>query len=212
MAKTIKGFTFADSDDSAIDILTEWETKGDYVLSLCKQKRVCVQAGAHVGIFPIHLSQRFDKVWTFEPLKDNRDYLISNRKEWKANNLSIIPAGLSCQAEMGAIRRITNNRGATQFRKDEDGTVNFVDLDFLELTEVDLLWLDVEGYEIKALEGATTLLEENNPVIVLENNGLIYGDEFKPTGDVRLREYMSERFGYTLYSRIMRDDIYIRDE
>jgi FkbM family methyltransferase len=212
MAKNIVGFNFADADTSATDILREWEIKGQYVSSLCEQQRVCVQAGAHVGVFPINLSKIFEKVWTFEPLEDNRQYLIGNRKAWSAENLSIIPSGLSHRAEMASIRRITNNRGATQFKEDEDGTINLVDLDFLELKEVDLLWLDIEGYEIKALEGATNLLKENNPVIVLENNGLIYGDEFKPDGDERLREYMYETFKYTLHSRIMRDDIYIRNE
>ncbi len=51
------------------------------VLPLVAEKRVCVQAGGNVGVYPLALSKVFDRVITFEPDRDNLDCLIENVRD-----------------------------------------------------------------------------------------------------------------------------------
>ena len=50
----------------------------DELANLCKTKRVCIQAGGNLGIWPKKLSTIFDSVYTFEPDLENWQALEKN--------------------------------------------------------------------------------------------------------------------------------------
>ena len=79
-------------------------------------------------------------------------------------------------------------------------------IDNMGLDRLDLLWLDIEGFELEAIQGGELTIRQYKPIIVLENNGLIFG-EYNPDGDQRVVDWML-KFGYERKQRIMRDDIY----
>ena len=185
-------------------IFHEWDQKGRYVTGLCKQKRVCVQAGGNVGVFAKRLSTYFDTVHTWEPMPDNLECLDKNNMP---DNVVLHRGAIG--DEIGTVKiasTIPNNCGATQVEK--GGDIQLDTIDSLE-AEVDLIWLDIEGFEYKALLGAMKTIEEYNPVIVIENKGLMpeFGGDLN--GSKEFVDWMNS-IGYKRKRRMMRDDIYTR--
>lgn len=208
--KVMQNWVVPDREVSGIsDILSEWEKKHLEVLSLVSNRGLAVQAGGYVGVFPKKLSYLFSKVITFEPVKENWDCLISNVQE---TNVTKINAGLGNVKGTAQIKKtIPNNCGAIQLESAEEGDLQIVRLDNYVSEPVDLLWLDIEGYEVKALEGASSTIEKYKPVIVLENNGLMPEFPASLEGSLELRTWMKQTWNYSFVKRIMRDDIFIYD-
>lgn len=161
------------------------------VLPMVKEKRVCVQAGGNVGVYPLALAKVFDRVITFEPDEDNFDCLEAN---------VVIPSVAMYYAALGA--RVG---GANVLRIDKDNcgshktlpgeTVPVMTIDGLNLDHCDLIWLDIEGAEADAIAGAMATIEKFSPIIVLEEKGL------GPKADLP---------GYTRKMRIGNDSVYWR--
>lgn len=210
--KTVDGWVMQDVETSGFhDIRKEWQNKHQKVLSYCKNTRRVVQAGGNIGIFPKGLSSFFTHVETFEPVDSNWDCLIENM--WNGN-VSCYKYALGEEVGSAEVSNtIVGNSGATQLRESHIGTIQVRPLDIFNFEDVDLLWLDVEGFEVKALLGARETIKKYSPVIVAENNGLIHefpGDRLK--GSQEFRDWMKQELGYIFVGRLMRDDIFIKEE
>jgi FkbM family methyltransferase len=142
-------------------------TAMDEAIGLCRQRRTAVQAGGCVGIFAQYLSRWFEKVVTFEPSPDNQACMVRNIK---AQNVAIVPCGLSDRYEMCGLARVDGNPGATQMVAGKDVFTH--PLDAMGLYDLDFLQLDVEGYELKALRGAEATIRRSWPVVMVELKGL----------------------------------------
>lgn len=198
-----------DSEKVLNDIVYEWNTKGETVLKACNKKEYCLQAGGHVGVFPIQLSRYFKKVVTFEPWEENFDCLARNIAQREISNIDMYCAGLGqTTGSASLVRQKQGNTGSTQIQPMENGSVVLTTIDLLKMEGLDLLWLDIEGMEIEALEGGRNTIEKFQPLIVLENNGLIFSGKFIPEGEPELEQYMLEKFNYKKVTRLMRDDVY----
>jgi hypothetical protein len=75
-----------------------------------------------------------------------------------------------------------------------------------------MLWLDIEGFEHKALLGAKELIQKHSPVIILENKGFIPEYPSGVDGSDEFREWVENTFGYKHILRNMRDDFFVRAE
>lgn len=138
------------------------------VLPLVAEKGVCVQAGGNVGVYPLALAGHFERVITFEPDAEN---LACLHKNVTIGNVMIWNAALGdAQGSCGIEWVEADNCGAHKVC--EGGSVPVVTIDGLELDRCDLIWLDIEGYEAKAIEGARETIARFSPVIVLEEKGL----------------------------------------
>jgi len=198
-----------DSEKVLNDIVYEWNTKGELVLNACKKKEYFLQAGGHVGVFPIQLARYFTKVVTFEPWRENFDCLARNIDQREISNIDRYCAGLGQVTGCASlVRQKEGNTGSTQIKPTEEGSVAITTIDILNMKGLDLLWLDIEGMELQALEGGRNTIEKFQPLIVLENNGLIFSGKFIPEGEPELEEYMLEKFNYKKVTRLMRDDVY----
>lgn len=189
----------------------EWANKYKYILSLCQNKRTVVQAGGNIGVFPYHLSFYFDKVITYEPIYKNYEALVLNTTI--RDNITIFNAGLGSRISAAKIKaEQPNNSGAIQLEYTEEiGSIHTTSLDLQDIKDLDLLWLDVEGFEVEALKGALDTINKNKPIIVVENNGLIPEFPSSLEGSIAFREWV-ESLGYKYINRIMRDDIFIPRE
>lgn len=196
---------------TARDVLVEWENKRDYVLNLIPNKSIVAQAGGNYGIFAKYLSDYFETVYTFEPVSECWEVLVKNLKD--IGNIHSYNKGLGRTESLASIAQtFQGNPGATMLQYKEEGTLSIITLDSLNLPKCDLFWLDVEGFEVEALEGARNTIAKYRPVIILENKGLIPGyNDGGLNGSTKLREYMHDSFGYKLNKRIMRDDIFISE-
>lgn len=159
----------------------------------------CLQAGGNVGYWPIYLSDKFKKVYTFEPDEENYGCLRDNVDE---DNVIMARAALGDERTVGSLDGDPRNCGAYQI--DEEGSdFDIITIDSLELTSLGLLCLDIEGYELKALQGGIETIKKYSPVIMLEDKGLSerYGSK-KGAVETYLEEY-----GYEVVDRIHRDVI-----
>jgi len=75
------------------------------------------------------------------------------------------------------------------------GDIKMYRLDDIPLLTCDLIHLDVEGYEDKALQGAINTIERFSPVIITERAG---GKDFL------------ESLGYVVYKKLRMDTIFVR--
>jgi FkbM family methyltransferase len=137
------------------------------------RRRVAIQAGGNAGVHPVELAAMFDRVITFEPERLNFRCLEMNAE--KFGNIeahcgilgdSVTPVGLKRVQGMrdgelcentGAWKVVDENEGVPQQRIDD-----------LNLKHLDFIQLDVEGYELKVLQGGEKTIKRCSPVIMVE--------------------------------------------
>lgn len=136
----------------------------EYILQRCRRKRTAIQAGGNVGIWPRRMYLAgFQRVITFEPDAISRACLEKN-----------VPPGVSVRHEAlgSAPGRCAIARKSLGSHRVVDGDdVDVVTVDSLDLRDVDLLQLDLEGYELHALRGAQLTLDRCRPMVQVELAG-----------------------------------------
>lgn len=148
------------------DVGTKWRHSLKHVSSLewaigaCRQKRTAIQAGGNIGLWPRRMASEFRNVLTFEPDAISRDCLIRN-----------VPANVRVHAAaLGAASGVCDMERASlgSHRVVSGSAVPIMTVDFLGVQDLDLLQLDVEGYEWHALMGAVDTIRRCQPVIQVE--------------------------------------------
>lgn len=143
-------------------------------LARTSRRRVAVQAGGNLGIFPKRLAADFEAVYTFEPDSSLFAKMVRNAPE---PNIVKFQAALSdkrayvstlCQRRDG---RPARHEGVTHVV--DQGIIPTMTIDELQLPACDLIYLDVEGYELNALNGAWGTIRRYKPVVVIEINSCI---------------------------------------
>lgn len=156
----------------------------EWAISACKNRRTAVQAGGNVGIWPKRLGECFERVYTFEPEPISRECLEQNVYK------NVIVSGCALGAEMGRCHIRRKSLGSHTVTAGD--SVPVITVDSLKLQDVDLLQLDVEGYEWHALKGATETILRCHPVIQVELRG--FTEKFGKT-DREVRDLLSD-LGY----------------
>jgi FkbM family methyltransferase len=199
----IDGFEWPSQDTQARQSILGSLPDLEKYIGLCTHRRVAVQAGGNVGVWPKELSKHFADVYTFEPDALNYGCLARNVRE---PNVFMRFAALGELEGLGAIARDPQNCGASAVAQGSEFPV--ITLDSLELAHVDLLQLDVEGFELQALKGAAATIARCSPLIVLELKGL--GERYGYTDDqvdAWLKELSYQRIGVAhrdvIYKRVM---------
>lgn len=139
-------------------------TDVDVALKEVRTRGIAVQAGGHVGLFPRQLSKYFSFVWTFEAIPQTADCLSLNLQHYP--NVLVTNAALG--EEMGKSIFAARRSGRSRMDSTGDIFVDRVTIDSLSLPRCDLIYLDIEGSELRALAGAKETIEKYRPVIVLE--------------------------------------------
>lgn len=167
-----------------------------------KARRVCVQAGGCMGVWPRRLAEMFETVWTFEAEPCNFRCLRHNVAD--LGNVNPVHGALSSElGAAGVARDATQAANCGAYYLVAGDRVPAVTIDSLDLETCDLIYLDVEGHERKALEGARETVERFWPVIGIESNGLHrrYGG--------RAERWLEDR-GYAPIGSHARDTIWSR--
>lgn len=198
--KIVNGWHVPSHDVSCHPVIFEQSNDIPEVLKFVKGREVCVQAGGNLGVWPKALAKEFRTVYTFEPDPENFNCLGLNVPE---HNVIKIQGALGKEHKMIAVGPTADherqNCGAYQVTG--VGTVPMFLIDDLELPACDLIYLDIEGFEYFAFQGAHKTLDKYRPVLAFEDKILTenYGIE---VGDV---EKYLERYGYEVVLRIHRD-------
>lgn len=175
------GLAFPDADQYLFDRIPEqgvWQDEAlELGLAACKSFRTAIDAGAHVGTWSIALSKRFENVISFEPAPDTFEALTQNVGQ--IDNVSINNVALSngpglikmAWTKRDKKRNHTGARFITKVESDQEGHIECIDLDSLNLQEVDFIKLDLEGGEPDALQGMVYTLDRCRPIVVFEDKG-----------------------------------------
>lgn len=158
----------------------------EWAMAACRQHRSAVQAGGNIGIWPRRMAEVFDRVYTFEPEPISRACLERNVLT------NVIVSACALGAESG---RCGIDRQSLGSHNVVDGTdVCMTTVDALDLADLDLLQLDVEGYEWHALMGAMSTIMRCHPMIQVELRG--FTERYGQT-DVAVRKLLAS-LGYQL--------------
>ncbi len=125
-----------------------------------------VDVGAHIGLYAVAMAKRLGpngKVYAFEPDAGNRAFLIEHtRLNGLARRVICLPVAVS--SSDGLIGFAANSNSESHIAMNDHGATSEVvaiRLDTLfRSARVDILKIDVEGFEEHVLRGATDLLSD----------------------------------------------------
>lgn len=145
------------------------ERHADAVLPYARGRDCVVQAGGHVGVWPLQLRGQFSCVYTFEPDEACFEALQANC----SRDAFIYARCCALQHTHGAGYMIPGKCSSWRYtwEGEDDGVgpaVAAVTIDQLQLSACDAIILDVEGCELDALHGARETIARFHPVIQLE--------------------------------------------
>jgi len=140
--------------------------------------------GAHQGETALYFAKKFPKstIRSFEPVSSNYNLLIQNCRKLENFHAHIFALGeqntktkifLQGASVIHSLRDDLN-KPSTEDTKSEDikvKTIDYVRNDF-KTASIDLLKIDVEGYEIQVLEGARKSLTEKKINFIYLETGL----------------------------------------
>jgi FkbM family methyltransferase len=142
-------------------------------LEYADSKENAIDIGAHIGIISRELSKNFKSVFSFEPLWS--DYTKKNMED--LDNVKIYSIGLGEHDTTEEIYIMKNNTGGSSIlthprrtwqKNAQKQLIEIKPLDYYNFTNVGLIKIDVESYELPVLRGAKNTLQKNNPVILIE--------------------------------------------
>jgi FkbM family methyltransferase len=180
-----------------------WETETiKLYFRLAAQSRVILDIGANTGVYTLIAcaASSTSTVYAFEPVRHIYQLLAANLmiNEWQGRctiqNAAIadrvgkaqfhIPYGeipTSASLQIGGFRGLKGNLVEVDvYRLDEMCSNN----------DIDLVKIDVEGFEDKVLVGMENILRESAPAILVECN---------PDGPYCQVDHLLSKFGYTFY-------------
>jgi len=175
----------------------------DQFMAHVNNRRLAIQAGGNVGVYPAHLAQYFNHVHTFEP--DMQNYIcLSKNIDKNIGNVAAYHAALGDRIDtVGMIQAEPDNAGA--IRISGEGDVPMRRIDDLKLDACDLIWLDIEGYEELALIGGTDTINRFRPAIIIEENSLPEKHGLNPGG---ARMWLEDH-GYKAVLKIANDCLFL---
>lgn len=166
-----------------------------------KEGDIVVDAGAYPGDYAVFASRkvgRKGKVICFEPDPKNRKILARNLQKEGRNNFIIIPKGLWNE---DTTVKLSNSDGFRSNLSKEIGEISIEvvkldnELKRLNIKEIDVLKMDIEGAEILAVEGCKDTLRNSNAHVAIASYHLVDGQ----TTSCFIEDYLSN-LGYEVKS------------
>jgi FkbM family methyltransferase len=140
-----------------------------YCESQTKKMKTVIDVGAWCGTWAKAIEPFAKKVIAFEPDKTHFECLQRN-------------CIVNCTPRMEAVGSqlqevsLTEDNFTQAKRVNEKGNIRMITLDHMAYEDVDMIKIDVEGYELEVLKGATKTLESVKYLMIeLNNNTKKYG-------------------------------------
>lgn len=148
-----------DGQNNNVDLVNQ-------IMPFVKNRKVMIQAGGNCGFILSTFLDKFDVIYTFEPDPLNFYCLNQNITDKKVIKLQ---SCLGYEKNTVLIKHLDREKidiGGTHVSG--PGNTPTISIDSLNLPGCDLIQLDVEGYELKALLGAVETIKKYKPVLCVE--------------------------------------------
>jgi FkbM family methyltransferase len=177
----------------------QWRAR-DAAIEACDNKRICIDIGANVGLWACDLVKSFVEVIAFEPVAEFRECF---EKNVKSPNYKIMPVALGREESFIEMNVVQGNTGHSHINPESfgKGTIPLKTLDSYNFTNVDMIKIDVEGFEEEILAGAIKTITLNKPVIVVEQQKHEYKDAMTDLPSIKILENM----GYRVIGQVKKD-------
>ena len=140
-----------------------------YCESQTKKMKTVIDVGAWCGTWAKAIEPFAKKVIAFEPDKTHFECLQRNC------TVNCTPRMEAVGAQLQEVS-LTEDNFTQAKRVDEKGNIRMITLDHMAYEDVDMIKIDVEGYEMEVLKGATKTLESVKYLMIeLNNNTKKYG-------------------------------------
>lgn len=156
---------FEEAPQSGLVRMFKRVTDCDVVAAHARTKGVAVQAGGHCGLWARQLAKTFALVHTFEPVPEMFACLMRNTIYVQ----NILLHNTALGAEQAMVKIAPRSGGKSKVLESSSSSdIEQVTIDSLNLPRCDLIYLDIERYELEALAGAKETIAHFRPVIALE--------------------------------------------
>lgn len=138
----------------------------DYIKTNCKKGHTIVDVGANIGNHTVFFAKFLDyqRIFAFEPHPVNNEILRMNT--CKIPNIDVFDVALGDTFGLVTLLDNTENMGNIYTISGED--ILLKPLDYYDIQSVDLLKIDVEGFEMNVLRGGIDTIRKCRPRIFVE--------------------------------------------
>ena len=177
----------------------QWRAR-DAAINACEQHRVCIDIGANVGMWSCDLIKSFENVIAFEPVAE---FIECYKMNVQGSNYVIHQMALGREESFIEMNIVKGNTGHSHINPTSLGTgsIPLKTLDSFDLINVDMIKIDVEGFEEEILAGAMNTIKINKPVLVIEQQK----HEYKNDIDEKPAIAILEGWGYQVIEQFNKD-------
>lgn len=161
-------FKIPASDHQTISYITkDWDDGLPIIKDLAVKFENVIQAGGHCGFYPLLYRDGVKHVFTFEPDAMNFNCLVENCSDPKIIKFN---SALGAKNELVNIAIVSyTNTGMNKIVPGMHGiTAYCTKIDSYNFPDVSVIHLDVEGYELEAVQGAKKTILKHRPAIIIE--------------------------------------------
>lgn len=194
-------------------ILKEGSYEGDIITIadyFIEKNSVIIDVGANIGFESLYFARKYpdNLVYSYEPTSIPYKCLSKSKDINGLDNLKIFKLGVgekSGKATIHSATMDTYNKGLASIDTnfDLDDTFSKESIDIITLDDhvkedmrVSFIKIDVQGYEMKVLQGATNLIKKDRPVIIFEHVERYYS---KPLEERKKMEALFSSNNYEFY-------------
>jgi len=209
--KRVNGFWIPDDDHNLVlDLLGPGGAHDVKVFSEVlrytkdQPKRVMVDVGANIGRWAKYFQKEYHQIFCFEPAPYNIECLQKNTEH--DNNIHVRTYGLGDTKHKASLSiAVQDHLGSTMAKPDPNGEIEIQRLDDQNLPDLDLLKIDVEGFETEVLRGGAQIIRDKKPLIAIERHLFNY----KLLGKTKKESHLYlQELGYQMMFKLTRDCIY----
>jgi len=177
----------------------QWRAR-EAAIAACSQKRICIDIGSNVGLWSCDLVQSFEQVIAFEPVAE---FIECFKKNVKTDNYIIHNVALGSKESFINMHIVEGNTGHSHIDPQSIGigTIPLKTLDSFNLNNIDMIKIDVEGFEEEILKGAEETIKRNKPIMVIEQQKHEYKDAMTDLPSVKILE----AWGYQVVDSVKKD-------
>jgi len=177
----------------------QWQAR-EFAINSCEQKRNCIDIGSNVGLWSYDLVKHFEQVIAFEPVQDSIDCF---KKNVLTDNYVIHQVALGNEDSFIDMNIVEGNSGHSHINPESigKGKIPLKTLDSFNFKEIDMIKIDVEGFEEEILRGAENTIKSNKPLMIVEQQDHGYKNAKATLPSV----HILQSWGYVVLEQFKKD-------